>query len=211
MTKRIAMLLADGFEHLEAAAFTDVFGWANIDGNEAIELVTLGLKRRLQSTFGYDAVVDKLVSEVDLNDFDALAIPGGMNRKVDYYAEALGDVFSSVINHFNAQQQPIASVCVASLSLGAAGVLKGRQATIYHQVGGKRKVQLEGYGAQFVDRPVVKDGNLISSTGPGTAIEVALQLLEDLTGAENAQHIRQLMRLPAREHGWSLRPQVIES
>lgn len=208
MTKRIAMLLADGFEHLEAAAFTDVFGWANIDGNEAIELVTLGLKKQLQTTFGYGAIVDKLVNEVDLNAFDALAIPGGMNRKVDFYEEALGDTFAEVIQHFDARQQPIASVCVASLSLGAAGILAGRKATIYHQSGGKRKDELEKYGAVFVDTPVVKDGNLTSSTGPGTAIEVAFQLLEDLTGADNAKHIRQLMRLPAKDLKWFKQPQM---
>ncbi|WP_366128961.1 DJ-1/PfpI family protein [uncultured Roseovarius sp.] len=55
------------------------------------------------------------------------------------------------MRHFEAKGQPVASVCVASLALGSAGVMRGRCATTYHQVGGRRKAQLEAFGATFVD------------------------------------------------------------
>ena len=206
--KRILLLLADGFELLEAAAFTDVFGWADIDGEEKIELISVGLRSPLKCTFGFSALPDKTLHEVDLTEFDALAIPGGFDG-AGFYQDAYSDEFSDVIQYFKAQHKPIASVCVASLALGHAGVLKNRRATVYHQVGGKRKEQLEAFGAHFVDQAVVVDEGLISSTGPGTGVEVALQLLSDLTSVKNMQHIRQLMRLPEPSKQWSAQPQVV--
>jgi protein deglycase len=104
----------------------------------------------------------------------------------------------------------VASVCVASLALGAAGILQNRNATTYHQIGGKRKAQLEGYGAVFVDEPVVVDESIISSTGPGTGVEVAFALLAMLTSKEAALHIRTLMRCPAPDPEWRTTRQVLE-
>ena len=207
MTKKVLLLLADGFEPLEAAGFTDVFGWAAIEGLEKVELVSAGFKSPLRATFGFSVIPEKLVSELDLDAFDALAIPGGFAR-AGYYDDALSEPFLDVIRHFEARGRDLASVCVASLALGAAGVINGRRATIYHQVGGKRKLELEEYGATFVDQAVVEDGRIISSTGPGTAIEVALRLLANMTTPENAAHIRAKMRVPELDLAWLNRPQV---
>ncbi len=207
MAKKILLLLADGFEPLEAAGFTDVLGWANIDGTEPIELVSVGLRSPLKATFGFSVIPNKLLNEIDLNDFDALAIPGGFGG-AGFYKDALGEDFAKVIKHFEEKAKTIASVCVASLALGAAGVIKGRKATVYHQIGGKRKEQLEESGAIFVDEAIVRDGNIITSTGPGTAIEVAFELLENLTSKENVAHIRKLMRMPIPDNSWRTTPQV---
>jgi len=207
MSKRVLLLLADGFEPLEAAGFTDVLGWANIDGDEPIELVSAGLRPRLRATFGFSVVPDALVSALDLDSFDALAVPGGFEG-AGFYQDALSDEFLAVIRHFESRGKIVASVCVASLALGAAGILHGRRATTYHQVGGKRKAQLEGYGAQFVDEAIVIDGTLMTSTGPGTAIEVAFALLRDLTSKTVADRIRALMRVPRPDATWQIAPQV---
>lgn len=207
MAKKVLLLLADGFEPLEAAGFTDVLGWANIDGDEPIELVSAGLRPRLRATFGFSVMPDALVSELDLDSFDALAVPGGF-AKAGFYEDALSDEFLAVIRHFESRGKMVASVCVASLALGAAGILHGRRATTYHQVGGKRRAQLEGYGAQFIDEAIVIDGNLMTSTGPGTAIEVAFALLRDLTSKAVADRIRALMRVPRPDANWQITPQV---
>lgn len=79
MTKKVLLLLADGFEALEAAGFTDVFSWAAIDGSVGIELVSAGLRTPLRTTFGFSVIPQKLVSELDLSEFDALAVPGGFD------------------------------------------------------------------------------------------------------------------------------------
>lgn len=205
--KRVLLLLADGFEPLEAAGFTDVLGWANIDGSEPIEVISAGLRSPLQSTFGLRVTPQAFLVNLNLNRFDALAIPGGFEG-AGFYDDAYSEEFMNAIRYFESAGKPVASVCVASLSLGKAGVIKNRRATVYHQIGGKRKAELEAYGAHFVDNAVVKDGNIITSTGPGTGVEVAFQLLEDLTTKENAQHIRTLMRIPERSENWVKTPQV---
>ena len=207
--KRVLILLADGFEPMELAGFTDVLGWANIDGEEEIEQVTAGLRHELRSTFGgFTVKVDYLVRDINLSSFDALAIPGGMDRTGNFYDDAYHSDFINVIKQFVGRGQPVAAVCVAGLSLGKAGVINGRRATTYHQMGGKRKAQLEGFGALFIDRPIVRDDLLITSTGPGTAIEIAFALLEDLTSTANAAYIRSLMRVPEPAATWYETPQV---
>lgn len=205
--KRVFLLLADGFELLEAAGFTDVFGWANIDGEEKIELVSVGLRKPLKATFGFSVTPDRILSDIDLDEFDALAVPGGFEG-AGFYKDAYAEAFLEVIRHFESAGKPVASVCVASLSLGKAGVIKNRRATVYHQIGGKRKAELEAFGAIFVDNAIVKDGNFITSTGPGTGVEVAFELLTDLTSAENTKHIRALMRIPEPATAWRNTPQV---
>ncbi len=207
MAKKVLLLLAEGFEPLEAAGFTDVPGWANIDGDEPIELVSAGFRPRLRATFGFSVIPDALVSDLDLDSFDALAVPGGF-AGAGFYEDALSEPFLDGIRHFEARGKMVASVCVASLALGAAGILNGRRATTYHQVGGQRKAQLVSHGAQFVDEAIVIDGKLVSSTGPGTGVEVAFALLRDLTSQKVADQIRTLMRVPRPDATWQIAPQV---
>ncbi len=205
--KRVLMLLANGVEPLEMAAFSDVLGWANLIGNEKIELIDVGLRANIKTTFGLNMSPNTLLDDIILDDFDALAIPGGFEPS-GFYDEALSEPFLNVIRHFAERNKVIASVCVSSVCLGAAGVLRGRNATTYHQLGGKRKAQLEEAGAIFIDRPIVTDGQLITSTGPGTALEVAFELLERLTDKGNADDLRLKMRIPQPSAAWYQSPQV---
>lgn len=205
--KRVLMLLANGVEPLEMAAFTDVLGWADLLGDQPLELVNAGLRAQIVTTFGLSLNPSHLLSELDLNTFDALALPGGF-EPAGFYEEALSEAFLATIRHFVGAGKPVASVCVSSVCLGAAGVLRGRNATTYHQEGGKRKEQLLETGARFVDRPLVVDGRIITSSGPGTATEVAFWLLEQLTSVENAAHIRKKMRFSTPDRDWYQTPQV---
>ena len=71
--------------------------------------------------------------------------------------------------------------------------LPGRQGTTYHLMEGRRRKQLAEFGVRVIDAPLVREGNIITSTSPATAIEVALALLADLTSSENADRVRHLM------------------
>lgn len=205
--KRVLMLLANGVEPLEMAAITDVLGWANLLGDEPVELVNAGLHEQLLSTFGITMRPSFLLRDLDISGFDALALPGGF-EPAGFYEDALSEGFLTTIRQFVDSEKIVASVCVSSVCLGAAGVLHGRQATTYHQVGGKRRNQLVESGAVFVDRPIVVDGRIITSSGPGTATEVAFALLAQLTSTENAALIRQKMRFATPDRDWYDTPQV---
>lgn len=205
--KKVLMLLANGVEPLEMAAFTDVLGWASLIGTDKIELVDVAISREITTTFGLKLIPKYSLHDVDLNNFDALAIPGGFEPS-GFYDEALSEPFLKVIRHFSLKNRIIASVCVSSLALGVAGILNGKQATTYHQVGGKRKAQLLETGVIFIDKPLVCDNEIITSSGPGTAIEVALLLLEKLSNKKFADEVREKMRIPRPSGDWYQAPQV---
>jgi 4-methyl-5(b-hydroxyethyl)-thiazole monophosphate biosynthesis len=124
--KKIMMLIANGVEPLEMAAFSDVLGWAALAGGEAIELIDVGLQPRIKTTFGLQLQPNYLLADIDLNDFDALAVPGGFEPS-GFYDDALSEPFLDVIRHFAAAKKVIASVCVSAVALGEAGVLKGKK------------------------------------------------------------------------------------
>lgn len=207
MLKRVLILLSNGFEVMEAACFTEVFGWASIYGDVQFDQLSVGLRSPLKTTFGFDVLPERLLNEINVEDFDALVIPGGFGD-AGFYEEALSEPFLELIRSFDRRQAPIAAVCVSALSLAAAGVLKGRRATVYHQVGGARKAELESYGAVFVDEPLVIDGHLMTSTGPGTGIELALKLLEVLSSPAFSQELRGRMRVPTPDAAWFRAAQV---
>ena len=205
--KKILMLVANGVEPMEMAAFTDVLGWANLVGSEKIVLTDAGFHRNIKTTFGLNLTLNNLIENINLNEFDALAIPGGF-EPAGFYEDALSEPFLDVIRYFHHHKKLIASVCVSSLALAAAGVLEGKKATVYHQKNGIRKQQLEGNGAIFVDKAMVCDDNKITSTGPGTAVEVAFSLLARVTGKSNAENVRQKMRIAPLNEKWLSTAQV---
>ena len=205
--KKILMLVANGVEPMEMAAFTDVLGWANLVGSEKIVLTDAGFHRNIKTTFGLNLTLNNLIENINLDDFDALAIPGGFEPS-GFYDDALSEPFLDVIRYFHHHKKLIASVCVSSLALAAAGVLEGKKATVYHQKNGIRKQQLEGNGAIFVDKAMVCDDNKITSTGPGTAVEVAFSLLARVTGKSNAENVRQKMRIAPLNEKWLSTAQV---
>lgn len=191
MTKTL-LLLANGFEAVEASVFTDVFGWNQLEGDGTTELITVGLHPQLKCTWNFTVTPEFLVSEVNLDDFDALVIPGGF-EEAGFYSDAFDARFSKIIRHFNDNNKLIATICVASLALGNSGILKGFKATTYNHPTSIRRRQLANFGANLVDAPIVVDNNIITSSNPGTAFEVAFLALERLTSKENCHKVLELM------------------
>ena len=189
--KRVLLLLADGFETYEASVFIDVIGWNLIDGDGMTVLFTCGLHREIRSSFNQRFIVDYQVNEINVDSFDALAIPGGFDE-YDFYRDAYDERFLDLIRGFKAKGKIIASICVAALPLGKSGVLKDKNGTTYNQKA-IRQETLSRFGVRVVNEPIVIDDNIITSWNPSTAIDVALLLLELLTSKANADFIRQIM------------------
>jgi 4-methyl-5(b-hydroxyethyl)-thiazole monophosphate biosynthesis len=188
--KKVLLLLADGFEFFEASVFIDVMGWNHAEGDGATQLFTCGLRREIKSAFNQRLVVDFVLEEIDLNDFDALAVPGGFEI-FGFYNDAYDERFMSVIRDFRAAGKMIASICVGALPLGKCGILKGKNATTYNSM--VRRSALQDFGGNVLDQPVVVDDNIITSWNPSTAMTVAFLLLEHLTTPENTANVRRLM------------------
>ena len=183
---KVLLFCCKGFETMEFAPFVDVMGWARNDHGMEVEVVTAGFTKTVVSTFGIPVIVDKTYEEIDISEYDALAIPGGF-EEFGFYEDAYDERFLDLIREFDSAHKYIASICVGALPVGASGVLKGRKATTYHLGDGRRQKQLAEFGAEVIpDQSVVIDQNIITSFCPETAPYVAIALLEMLVGKEKA-------------------------
>lgn len=164
------VLLAEGFEEIEAVTIIDVLR----RGEVAVTTASLGTKHVKGS---HDIVIeaDALLTQVSVEDFDALVLPGGPAAKtLREDARAQGSIQRAA-----STGKLIGAVCAAPTALEAAGVLRGKSATVYPGN------QLPS--ARVSEQRVVEDGQLVTSRGPGTTMEFALKLVERLSGSERAQ------------------------
>lgn len=191
--KKVLLLLANGFEAVEASVFTDVIGWNKLEGDGTTDLITIGIREKLKCTFNFTVIPEIHINEVNIDEFDALAIPGGF-EEAGFYEDAFSEDFLNLIREFDRAGKIIASICVGALPIGKSGVLVGRNATTYNLGNGKRQKQLSEFGVNVLgDEPIVVDNNIITSYNPSTAFDVAFNLLEILTSKENCNNVKKLM------------------
>lgn len=165
-------------------------GWNFEEGDKSTKLFTCGLRKQINSSFNHQFTVDCLVKELDVNSFDALAIPGGF-KNYGYYEDAFNEEFLSLIREFRSKNKIIASICVGALPMAKSGILNNKSGTTYNSEDYRK--ELVNYGVNLLDNPIVIDNNLITSNGPSTAVDVAFVLLEALTSKENTLKVRNLM------------------
>ena len=190
--KKVLLLLANGYETLEASVFIDVIGWNYVDGDKSTKLYTCGITKEVKTTFDQKTIVDYTVDEINVDDYEALAIPGGF-FEYDFYKDGYSEKFLNIIREFDKREKIIASICVAALTIGKSGVLKGRNATTYNKKEGIRQKQLAEYGVNVINQPIVIDKNIITSWNPSTAMDVAFMLLEKLTNKDNVNYMKDIM------------------
>lgn len=193
MGKKVLLFLAQGFEAYEASVFTDVLGWSRECGVEPVDLVTTALRPECQCYWNMIVRPEVPFDQVRVGDYDALAIPGGA-AVAGFLDDAYDERFLEMIREFDRQNKVIASVCVGALPIGKAGILTNRNATTWDLNDGKRRKELADFGATVLDQPLVVDGNIITSTGPAPALDVAFTLLEMLTSIENVDEVKRNMR-----------------
>ena len=186
------LFLAKGFETMEFSVFVDVMGWARNDYGYDVQVVTCGFHKQVKSTFNIHVLVDKTIDEINVDDYDALAIPGGF-EEFGFYEEAYDERFLNLIRKFDSKGKIIATICVAALPVGKSGVLKNRKATTYHLRDAYRQKQLKEFGVNVVNEPIVVDKNIITSYCPETASYVAFKLLEMLTSKEQMEIVKTAM------------------
>lgn len=189
---KILVLCLKAFETMEFSVFIDVMGWARDDFECDIMVETCGFNQCVKSTFGVPVFMDKLIDDISVEDYDALAIPGGF-QEYGFYDEAYDEKTLNLIREFHHQNKIIATVCVAAFPLAKSGILVNKTATTYHLRGGYKQRELADMGVKVVNEPVVVDQNIITSYCPQTAAYVAFELLEMLTSNEKALLVKEAM------------------
>jgi 4-methyl-5(b-hydroxyethyl)-thiazole monophosphate biosynthesis len=173
---RVLVPIATGFEEIEALTIIDVLRRAQI------EVITAGLEKKcVLGAHGVEIKTEIHIDDVSSVGFDMIVLPGGMpgalhlanNKKVQ---ELLGEMDQNA--------KYIGAICAAPMALFKAGVLKNSY-TCYPSF--EEKIHASKY---IATEDVVSDQNIITSRGPGTAMQFSLTLVEKLCGEEMANSIR---------------------
>ena len=173
--KRVLVPLAEGFEELEAVTIIDMLRRAGI------EVVVAALAGNpVTGSHGIVLSADAAFDDVSGQEFDLIALPGGMPGASNLRDDPR---IGAIIRRLHDGGRHVAAICAAPMALAAAGVLKGRRATSYPGFL-DRAADLT-----LVDEPVVVDGRVITSRGPGTALDFALELVAQLQGPAARQQV----------------------
>ncbi|HZV99691.1 MAG TPA: DJ-1 family glyoxalase III [Methylophilaceae bacterium] len=166
---KVLIPLAPGCEELEAVTVIDILRRAGID------VMTAGLQAgSVRCSRGTVLVPDAALDDVLSRNFDMIVLPGGMPGAEYLKNDAR---IAALLKRMAAQGQYVAAICAAPMALHAAGLLEGKTATSYPGV----LDELSGTHT-YSQKAVVMDGNIVTSRGPGTAMDFALQLVELLCG-----------------------------
>lgn len=179
---KVLVPLADGCEELEAVTIIDLLRRAGID------VVAAGLKPGVvKASRGVQLVPDMTLDQALQQDFDMVVLPGGMPGASHLKADVR---IIHLLKTMAAAGKYTAAICAAPMVLAEAGLLAGKQATSY-----------PGFLDALPDvnqsaAAVVQDGTVLTSRGPGTAMDFALALVEVLSDAETRQQVEAALVRP---------------
>ena len=175
---KVAVILADGFEEIEALTVVDVLRRANITCH------MVGFEAQVTGSHAIQVQADR-VFDGDLSDYDMIVLPGGMPGSAH-----LRDNEQLIAELQKCEQvgKKIAAICAAPIVLNRAGLLKDKEFTCYDGV------QEQIADGHYRKETVVVDGHLTTSRGPATALAFAYNLVEQLGGDANGLREAMLYR-----------------
>lgn len=172
----IPVFLANGFEEIEALATVDILRRAGV------EVVTVGVGGKMpMGAHGMAVCADMTENQLNINAIDGVVLPGGMPGTTNLEASA---VVQEAVAYAVNRELPVAAICAAPSILGHGGYLSGKKATCYPGF------ESDLTDAIVVNEGVVVDGNFITASGAGVAVDFALQLVQYLVSDEMADSIR---------------------
>lgn len=175
---KVCTFLADGFETVEALAVIDILRRAKI------EVVTLSItgKKQVVSAQNIPVEADGLFEEYTMEGDEMLFLPGGPGHKAYFECKELLDLLVL----YNNKGNRLAAICAAPSVFGKLGLLKGKKAIAFP---GFENDLLE---AEVLSAPVrvVTDGNITTSRGMGTSIDLGLELVKLIAGEELSESLR---------------------
>lgn len=180
--RRIAILVADGFEQSEYTEPKRALEEAGaLVDTVSIAKDTVTSMKGKQWDAEYD--VDVYIDDADVEHYDALVLPGGVMNP-DFLR--VQDEAVAFVKAFFAAGKPVGAICHGLWMLAEADVLTGRRVTSYHSI----KTDLINAGAEWVDREVVVDGQLVSSRRPDDLPAFNAAIIETFAEATAGQERR---------------------
>lgn len=177
--------LAQGCEELEAVTIIDLLRRAGVT------VITAGLDAEpVKASRGTVLVPDTTLDAVMTQEFDMIVLPGGLPGADHLNNDAR---IHTLLKQMHDANKYTAAICAAPKVLASAGLLKGRHATSYP--GSIDAAALQD--VMYEEKPVVIDGKVITSRGPGTAMDFALNLIEQLLGKAKRDEVEAPLQRPA--------------
>lgn len=174
---KVAVLLAEGFETIEALTTVDILRRAGV------ECHTFAIKNQEVTTSHHITLkADKVFNE-EIKDYDVVVLPGGMPGAVNLRDD---ERVINLLKEFNSKKKIIAAICAGPISLGKAGISEGKNVTCYpgfeEQLG----------NCNYQKELVVIDRNIITGRGPAAAIPFAFEILKQIA-PEKVDEIKKAM------------------
>lgn len=173
---KLGIIMAEGCEEIESLAVVDVLRRAKME----IDMISITDENRVKGSHGIVIETDKQIAQVDFSQYEGVILPGGIPGTPNL---AANQMVSDVIKEFAAKDKMVAAICAAPSILGANGLLQQKKATSYPGY------QEEMKGCIYTEDKVVRDGNIITSRGMGTALDFALAILEYFKGHKAAAEL----------------------
>lgn len=173
---KTGIFMADGCEEIEGLTVVDLLRRAKLE----IIMISINGTTSVTGSHGITFETDTVFEEVNFDELDAIVLPGGIPGTPNLGAH---EGVNRIIREFARQGKLVSAICAAPSVLGAAGLLKGKEAVCY-----------PGYedqltGAATSENAVVTDGNIITSRGMGTAIDFSLAIISYLKDEASAAAI----------------------
>jgi protease I len=179
--KRVAILFTDGVEQVEYTQPRDALREAGAT-TEVLSIKPEPIQGFNHLDKGDTFPVDRLVSEANVDDYDALMLPGGVANP-DFLR--VNQDATSFVHDFFAEGKPVAAICHGPWTLIDAGVVQGRTMTSWPSL----RTDLRNAGATWVDQEVVVDQGLVTSRWPDDIPAFSAKMIEEIAeGAHARQH-----------------------
>ena len=174
----VAIMLADGFETVEALAVADILFRAGV----RTDLISVTDARHVTSSHGIRVVADLMLEDVDLSTYTVLFLPGGLPGTTNL--KATPAIQAEVLRRAD-EGEAMAAICAAPSIFAELGVLDGRHATANPAF-----VKAVAAGGAIVhDNPVVVDDFITTSRGAGTSIDLGIEIVRQLLGEDAAEAV----------------------
>ncbi len=161
---KIGVFMATGCEEIEGLTVVDIARRAGIE----VTMISVGPEKKIVGSHDITFMTDETKDSADYSKLDGIVLPGGMPGTIHLGED---ETVNRIIREFATEGKLVSAICAAPSVLGQVGLLQGKNATCYP--GFEEKL----IGATCLEEQVVRDGNIITARGMGTAIPFALEIV----------------------------------
>ena len=176
--KKILLMLAEGFEEVEALTVVDYLRRKDI----ICDTCSIAESKNVEGAHRISVESDKVLKDiVDIEGYDGIVLPGGLPGSTNLRDN---DRVIELVKDFDKNEKLIAAICAAPIVLEKAGIIDGKNITSYPGTEGELK------SGKYKEDLVVRDGHIITSRGPAVAVYFALEIVDYLIGERNKEDLK---------------------